>query len=375
MAVALDLTGLVLPEAMEELKRTEDGNRASFLLQPLERGFGHTIGNSIRRILLSSLPGAAVWAFRADRVQHEHQTIDGVAEDVHQVIQNLKGLVLKLDPDVEEAKLELSVHEAGPVAAARITKNPAVEILNPDQLLFTLQEDLPEGRPLTMDFWVDRGRGFLMADQHEVTGGSPAERLEKEKEYPVGMIRIDSAYNPVRRANFSVHETRVGQRTDFDRLEVDVETNGALDPAEAIAYAAEIARLHLGYLSRIGEVPSVPGEASENGEVADGQGLDDELLELLRRPLDQFEQISARSRNTLERQNISTLADIARRTRDEMLGLDNFGEKSLEEVAEVLAAHGLRFGMPIERDEEGNLRLAEEAVGNGAGDVGGDDEA
>ncbi|MGH7542221.1 MAG: DNA-directed RNA polymerase subunit alpha, partial [Gemmatimonadota bacterium] len=231
MSVAVDLTGLVLPEALEELKRSADGNRASVLLQPLERGFGHTIGNSVRRILLSSLPGSAVWAFRSDGVQHEHQTIGGVAEDVHQVIQNLKGLVLRLDPDVDEAKLELSVHEAGPVTAARITKHPGAEIVNRDHLLFTLQEDFPKSRPLTMDFWVNRGRGFVMADQHEVPGADDLERAEKE--YPVGMIRIDSQYNPVVRANFSVRETRVGQRTDFDRLEVDVETNGALDPGDA----------------------------------------------------------------------------------------------------------------------------------------------
>lgn len=376
MSVAVDLTGLVLPEAMEELRRSDDGNRASFVLQPLERGFGHTIGNSIRRILLSSLPGAAAWAFRADGVQHEHQTIDGVAEDVHQVIQNLKGLVLKLDPGVDEAKLELSVHKAGPVTAARITRHAAAEIVNKDHLLFTLQEDLPENRPLTMDLWVNRGRGFVMADQHHIPGSEDREQSEKEREYPVGMIRIDSQYNPVVRANFSVRETRVGQRTDFDRLEVDVETNGALDPGDAIAHAAEIARVHLGYFSRPGEVPRLPKAPSEDGGTAMAGGLDEELLDLLKQPLDQFEQISARSRNTLERQNISTLADVAGRTRDEMLGLDNFGEKSLEEVAEVLAAHGLRFGMPIERDEDGNLRLVEESAGNGAGaDAGSEDEA
>ncbi|MDX1388910.1 MAG: DNA-directed RNA polymerase subunit alpha, partial [Acidobacteriota bacterium] len=230
MTVSVDLAGLVLPEAMEEKSRSEEGSRASFLLQPLERGFGHTIGNSIRRILLSSLPGAAVWAIRADGVQHEHQTVDAVAEDVHQIIQNLKGLVLIMDADVDEAKLELSVRKAGVVTAAAITKHASVEVVNPDHVLFTLQEDQPENRPLTMDLWVDRGRGFVMAEHH-VDLDDP----ERASDFPVGMIRIDSVYNPVTRANFSVHETRVGQRTDFDRLEVDVETNGALDPADAVA--------------------------------------------------------------------------------------------------------------------------------------------
>ena len=367
MTASVDLAGLVLPEAMEEQKRTEDGSRASFLLQPLERGFGHTIGNSIRRILLSSLPGAAVWAFRADGVQHEHQTVDGVAEDVHQIIQNLKALVLSMDPDVDEAKLELSASKAGVVTAAAIAKHASVEVVNTDHVLFTLQEDQPDNRPLTMDLWVDRGRGFVMAEHH-----LDLDDPERAGEFPVGMIRIDSVYNPVTRANFAVHETRVGQRTDFDRLEVDVETNGALDPAEAVSQAAEIARLHLSYFTQMGIVPSLP-EYDEGIMTADAaRPIDGGLLELLESKLEDFEQISARSRNTLERQNISTLGDVVTQSRDDILNLDNFGEKSLEEIAEVLAEHGLRFGMSFERDEAGNVYMVEDASGNGAG---GDDEA
>jgi len=367
MTVSVDLAGLVLPEAMEEQKRSEDGDRASFLLQPLERGFGHTIGNSIRRILLSSLPGAAVWAFRADGVQHEHQTVEGVVEDVHQIIQNLKTLVLTMDSDVDEAKLELSVHKAGEVTAGDIQKHAAVDVVNPKHVLFTLQEDQPEGRPLTMDLWVDRGRGFVMAEHH-----TAPDDPERQSEFPVGLIRIDSVYNPVTRANFAVRETRVGQRTDFDRLEVDVQTNGALDPADAVAQAAEIARLHLSYFSQMGIVPSLPenGAGPEPTEAA--QPVEDGMAELLRRPLEEFEQISARSRNTLERQNISTLGDIVAHSRDDILNLENFGEKSLEEVAEVLGEHGLRFGMAFEQDEEGNLYLREEPMEDGAGS---DDEA
>jgi len=362
MTASVDLGGLVLPEAMEEQKRTDDGSRASFLLQPLERGFGHTIGNSIRRILLSSLPGAAVWAFRSDGVQHEHQTVDGVAEDVHQIIQNLKGLVLVMDPDVDEAKLELSVYKAGTVTAAAITKNANVEVVNTDHELFTLQEDQPENRPLTMDLWIDRGRGFVMAEHH-----ADLDDPERAGEFPVGMIRIDSVYNPVTRANFAVHETRVGQRTDFDRLEVDVETNGALDPADAVSQAAEIARLHLSYFSQMGIVPSLPEYEEGMGATDAAQPLEEALVELLERRLEEFEQISARSRNTLERQNISTLGDIVTQSRDDVLNLENFGEKSLEEIAEVLAEHGLRFGMSFERDEAGNLYMVEDPTENGAG--------
>ncbi|MFV1985928.1 MAG: DNA-directed RNA polymerase subunit alpha [Gemmatimonadota bacterium] len=367
MTVSVDLGGLVLPEAMEEQTRSENGARASFLLQPLERGYGHTIGNSIRRILLSSLPGVAVWAIRADGVHHEHQTVDGVSEDVHQIIQNLKGLVLVMDDDVEEAKLQLSARKAGAVTAAAIGKHASVEVVNPEFLLFTLQEDQPENRPLTMDLWIDRGRGFVMAEHH-IDLDDP----EVAGEFPVGTIRIDSVYNPVTRANFAVHETRVGQRTDFDRLEVDVETNGALDPAAAVAQAAEIARLHLSYFSHPGSIPSLP-EYEERAPVDDSQQpLEESMVELLERSLDQFAQISARSRNTLERQNISTLGDVVTQSRDDILNLENFGEKSLEEIAEVLAENDLRFGMTFERDEAGNLYLIEDAAENGAG---GDDEA
>lgn len=362
MAVATDLTGLVLPETAEELSRSEDGRRARFVLQPLERGFGHTIGNSIRRILLSSLPGAAVWAFRMEGVQHEHQTVEGVAEDVHQIVQNLKRLVLRFDSDVESAKLALSVHEAGPVKAERIAEHAGVEIVNPDLVLFTLQEELPENRPLNVDLWVNRGRGFRIADRHQLSE-------EQRAEAPVGQILVDSIYNPVVKANFTVQETRVGERTDFDRLLLDVETNGALDPKEAVQQAAEIARAHLAYLSAFGELPEAvgaDGDGASPGSAAE-PAVDPELLDLLERPLESFEKISARSRNTLDKENIRTLADVAVRTRDEMLEVPNFGEKSLEEVAEVLAAHGLHFGM-FRRDEKGRLRPREElAGGNGAG--------
>lgn len=369
MAVAVDLTGLVLPETAEELGRSDDERRARFELQPLERGFGHTIGNSIRRILLSSLPGAAVWAFRMDGVQHEHQTVDGVAEDVHQIVQNLKRLVLRLDRDVDEAKLGFGVYEAGPVRAAMIGEHAGVEVVSPELELFTLQEDLPENRPLNVDLWVNRGRGFRIADRHQLSE-------EQKQDAPVGQILVDSIYNPVVKANFTVHETRVGERTDFDRLILDVETNGAMDPMEAVQQAAQIARAHLAYLSAFGEVPeivaAVEGDGArprEDGEAA----IQPELLELLEQPLDAFEQISARSRNTLDKEDIHTLADIAVRTRDEMLKVPNFGEKSLEEIAEVLAVHGLHFGM-FERDEDGNLKPREEvAGGNGTGADAGSD--
>jgi DNA-directed RNA polymerase subunit alpha len=219
--VELDLTGLVLPQRIEVLDRSEDGRSAQFVVMPLERGFGQTLGNSVRRILLSSLPGAAVWAFRMDGVVHEHQTVAGVSEDVHQIIQNLKGLVLRLDPEVDTARLEVRASEAGAVKAGMIEGANGVEILDAEHHLFTLQED----REVHLELHVNKGRGFVSADDHELPKGAP-----------VDLVRIDAIYNPVLRANFAVEETRVGQRTDFDRLTLRIETNGSLLPEDAVAY-------------------------------------------------------------------------------------------------------------------------------------------
>ncbi|MFO7587204.1 MAG: DNA-directed RNA polymerase subunit alpha [Gemmatimonadota bacterium] len=335
----LDLTGLVLPSTVEERNRSSDGRRAEYVLQPLERGFGHTVGNSIRRMLLSSLPGSAIWAFRADGVQHEHQTIPGVVEDVHQFIQNLKKLVIVLDPGVDDAKLALSVRKAGTIRASSIGKVSGVGIVNPEQVLFTLQDDFPENRPLNLEFWVDRGRGFVAADQHE-----------RPEDAPVDLIRVDAIYNPVVRANFLVEETRVGQRTDFDRLTLQVETDGSIDPGDAVAFAAEIARAHLHYLLQFGTGNGDFGSVAETSHAR--RPVPAELQELLDATLDEFEEISIRSRNNLDKADIRTLFDIVTRSRDEILNVPSFGEKSLEEIVEVLARHGLDFDMRIERDED-----------------------
>src|SRR5256885_4067087 len=183
-------------------KREDNPNGAEFRLQPLERGYGYTLGNSLRRMLLSSLRGAAVWAFRLDGVVHEHQTIPGVVEDVHQIIQRLKQLTLVLAPDVDDAVLHIKRDKAGAVYARDLEAHGAVTVVNPDQLLFTLQDD----RDVAGELYVNKGRGYVEAEQHPV-----------DRTMPVDGVRIDSIYNPVRRANFTVAETRVGQRTDYDR--------------------------------------------------------------------------------------------------------------------------------------------------------------
>jgi DNA-directed RNA polymerase subunit alpha len=337
--VQIDLTGLVLPERVENVDPQEGARSARFVIEPLERGFGHTLGNSVRRVLLSSLRGSAVWAFRIDGVVHEHQTIQGVVEDVHQVIQNLKSLVVTLDEDVDEAVMEMRITKAGPVTASMIQTPSGTDILDPDHHLFTLQDD----RALNVELYVNKGRGFVLADQHPIPRGAP-----------VDLVRIDSIYNPVRRANFAVEETRVGQRTDFDRLTLHVETNGSIDPEGAVAYAAELVRKHLEYMLYFGEggIPEVsPAGASP---------VPERLQDLLERPIEDLAELSVRSRNSLQKESIRTLGDLVQRSEEAMLQIENFGKKSLKEISDFLEEHSLRFGMELEQGEDGRLFFMED---------------
>ncbi len=338
----IDLTGLVLPERIEAVETTEGPSSGRFVIEPLERGFGHTLGNSVRRVLLSSLRGAAVWSFRIDGVVHEHQTIGGVVEDVHQVIQNLKSLVVKLDADVEEATLEISAQGPGAVTAALINVPAGVEIVDPDHHILTLQDE----RDLNVELYVNKGRGFVLADQHELPKGAP-----------VDMVRIDAIYNPVRRANFTVEETRVGQRTDFDRLTLHIETDGSLDPQDAVGYAAALVRKHLEYMLYFGEggIPQVapPGAVP----------VSERLQDLFSRPIEDLAELSVRSRNSLQKENIRSLGDLVQKSEDEMLNIENFGKKSLKEISDFLEEHELRFGMRLKTGDEGQLFFMEEDAG------------
>ncbi|HUE76953.1 MAG TPA: DNA-directed RNA polymerase subunit alpha [Longimicrobiales bacterium] len=349
----LDLTGLVLPERIEAVRRSADGRQAEFLVAPLERGFGQTLGNTIRRILLSSLRGSAVWAFRMDGVVHEHQTVAGVVEDVHQMIQNLKTLVLDLGEEQEEATLELRATKAGPVTMRAVETPGLVRILDPDHHLFTLQDD----REVNMVLHVNRGRGFVPAEQHELPKGSA-----------VDLVRVDAIYNPVLRANFTVAETRVGQRTDFDALTLQVETNGTQAPEQAVAQAAELARKHLEYLLRFVE------PAGEEPSAAGAVRVPATMRELFRRPIDELAELSVRSVNSLKKENIITLGDLVQRTEDQMLGIDNFGIKSLEEIRQFLSQHDLHFGMRLEGGETGEMFLVEGEQGTGEAEVGSEAE-
>ncbi len=337
--MGIDLTGMVRPHVVEMTKLEGHPNIAEFLLQPLERGFGHTLGNALRRMLLSSLQGSAVWAFRLEGVVHEHQTVQGVLEDVHQIVQRLKALTLVLDEGVDETILRITKQGPGPVHAGDIMESGHATIIAPEQLLFTVQDD----REVTCELYVNKGRGYVESEMHPM-----------DRSYPVDLVRIDAIYNPVRRANFTVSETRVGQRTDYDRLAVSVETDGTISPEDALAYAAALAMEHFRYFVEFGTVPQVADEVPEAPAAATG------LMARLARPIDDLG-LSVRSLNSLKNSNIRSLRDLVEFSSDELLKVKNVGDKALQEIAELLQAEGLNFGMQFE-EADGDLRIIDQGT-------------
>ncbi len=328
----IDLSGLVRPQLVESTKRDDSPNIAEFRLQPLERGFGHTLGNAMRRMLLSSLRGSAVYAFRIDGVVHEHQTINGVVEDVHQIIGNLKTLTLALPDDVEQTVLRIAASGPGAVTAGNIETSGGVRVVDPSHHLLTITSD----RDLSIELYVNKGRGYVESDQHP-----------EDKNLSVDVVHIDAIYNPVVRSNFTVTETRVGQRTDYDSLTLAVETNGTMSPEEAVSYAAALAQTHFQYFVGFGSSASVqPG-------ALDGANSDAiRLADLFRTQIDDLE-LSVRSVNSLKNSNIRSLGDLVRQTEAQILQVKNFGKKSLQEIAELLEKEGLNFGMRYEENAEG----------------------
>lgn len=338
----IDLAGLVLPERLEPEVRlggadeTAGQRRGSFVIEPLERGFGHTLGNAMRRVLLSSLRGSAVWSFRVSGVLHEHQSIKGVREDVHQVIQNLKALGVALDPDVDEKELTLEVVKEGPVTAGSITPESGVTILDPDHYIC---EFTGKGR-LEFQLRVNKGRGLVQADEHVVPEGAP-----------VDLVRMDAIYNPVKRANFIVEETRVGQHIDRDRLTVEVETNGSVSPADAVVYAAELLRCHLEYMLyfKSGRMPKYsPAVATPVTEV---------MRERLMSEIDEFPQIPVRARNSLKVAGITHLRELVAMSEADVLAVDKLGKKLLSEMRFALNQLGFTLDMHFEERVDGRLYL------------------
>jgi len=300
---------------IERVAYREEDFYGRFVVEPLERGFGHTLGNALRRSLLSNLPGAAVTSVRIDGVQHEFSTIPGVKEDVTEIILNLKELALILHADVEK-QVEIIAEGPGVVTAADIRVDSEVEVVNPDLHIATLSE----GTKLHMTLNIERGYGYVSAERSK-----PAEQKV------IGMIPIDAIYTPLRKVNYTVEDTRVGQITDYDKLVLEVWTNGAVTPEEAIGMAAKILVNQLSIFTRLTDQPVIHHE--EETET----GLTGKVAELTIDELD----LSVRAFNCLKRAGINTVAELVQKNQEDMMKVRNLGKKSLEEVEQKLALLGL----------------------------------
>jgi DNA-directed RNA polymerase subunit alpha len=310
------------PKRLECNRESLTGTYGQFYAQPFERGFGTTIGNAMRRVLLSSIEGAAITAVRIDGVLHEFTSIPGVVEDTTDLILNLKQVPLKLSVDHPET-ITLRAEGAGEVKAGDIETNPNVEILNPDLHIATLQE---EGK-LHVEMRVRQGRGYVPADRNF------------EPDLPLGYIPIDSVHSPVRKVSYSVEDARLGQMTDYDRLVLEVWTNGAVAPSDAVALASKLIKDHLAIFINF--------EESQEVEEKEGDKEREKLNENLNRSIEELE-LSVRSYNCLKNAEIRTIRDLVQKSEAEMLKTKNFGRKSLNEIKEILAEMGLSLGMKLE---------------------------
>ena len=305
---------------------SEDKKYGKFVVEPLERGYGTTLGNSLRRIMLSSLPGAAVSQVKIDGVLHEFSSIPGVKEDVTEIIMNIKSLAIKNNSDSEEAKVAYIDFEGeGVVTAADIQCDPDIEILNPEVVIAHLNGGADS--KLYMELTITKGRGYVSSDKN------------KNEELPIGVIAVDSIYTPVERVNLKVENTRVGQVTDYDKLTLDVYTNGTLAPDEAVSLAANVLSEHL----------SLFIDLSENAKSAEimVETESDEKEKVLEMNIDELE-LSVRSYNCLKRAGINTVEELCNRTSDDMMKVRNLGRKSLEEVLAKLKELGLELNQSEE---------------------------
>ena len=300
--------------------QTISDTHAKITLEPLERGFGHTLGNALRRILLSSMPGSAITEVKIDGVLHEYSTIEGVQEDVIEILLNLKSVALRMHGR-NEAVLRLSKTGPGVVTAGDITLDHDVEVVNPDQPICTLTK----GVSLDMELTITKGRGY-----QPVTG-----RGEDEGK-SIGVMQIDASYSPIRRVSYTVDNARVEQRTDLDKLILDIETNGSIDPEEALRRAANILQDQISIFVDLKSPESTKEEKKEP-----------EMDPILLRPVDDLE-LTVRSANCLKAENIFYIGDLIQRSEFELLKTPNLGKKSLTEIKDVLAQHGLSLGMKLE---------------------------
>ncbi|MDT0636118.1 DNA-directed RNA polymerase subunit alpha [Spectribacter hydrogenoxidans] len=313
----------LLKPRLVEVEQISD-RRSRVALEPLERGYGHTLGNALRRILLSSIPGAAITEVSIDGVLHEYTTVEGMQEDVIDVLLNLKNVAVRMHSR-EEAELHLNKKGPGPVLAGDITTDHDVEIINPDLVIANLTSG-----SLQMSLKVRRGRGYEPAQSKAEPGDDDTGATE------IGALRLDASFSPIRRVSYTVERARVEQRTDLDKLVLDIETNGSVEPAEAIRFAAGTLYDQLSVFVDLEAKPVAAAASKESG-----------VNPILLKAIDELD-LTVRSTNCLKAENIHYVGDLVQRSENELMKTPNLGKKSLTEISEVLSEHGLKLGMSLE---------------------------
>jgi len=315
---------LTMPKEIVADQSSVTENYSRFIIEPLERGFGHTLGNCLRRVLLSSIQGASVVSLRIKGCLHEFSTIPGVFEDITNVVLNVKQIRVKMFAD-EMRTLTLKTSQKGKITAGMFESNPEIEILNPDLHICELVDDVD----FEMEIDIDSGRSYIVAEQN------------KRPDSPAGTVFVDSLFSPVVKVSYFTENTRVGQRTDFDRLILEITTDGSITPEDALSYAAKLIKDHLQLFIHMDEEIMVEEETEEDEEVV-------RIRNLLKTRVDELE-LSVRSSNCLRAANIQTIQDLVTKTEAEMLKYRNFGRKSLNEINAVLESMDLSFGMEISK--------------------------
>ena len=313
-----------MPKSLEYDESTYSETYGKFIAEPFERGYGMTVGNSLRRVLISSIEGWAVTSVKIDGTQHEFSTIPGVLEDVAEIILNIKKIVLSSHAKGPKT-IRIKAEKKGEVKAGDIVTDETIEVLNPDLHIATLTKNTA----FNIQMEVGRGRGYV-----------PAERNKKENQ-PIGVIPVDSIFSPVKRVNFFVENTRVGQMTDYDKLILEIWTNGSMSPKDCLLYASNILQRHLDVFVGYGRLP----EEEPVQEVT----IEEELIEKLKMPVSELE-LSVRSSNCLREAHIKTIADLVKKAEPEMLKYRNFGKKSLSEINNILKDMGLSLGMKLDKE-------------------------
>ena len=325
--MGIALRSFEIPKKLECDEDSLTENYGKFLAEPFERGYGVTIGNSLRRVLLSSLEGAAVTSVKIDGVAHEFGTIPGVVEDMTEIVLNIKNLVLRSHTRAPKT-LRIEVDEKKEITAKDILTDDTVEVINPDLHIATLTKKVS----FRMELEVQKGRGYVSADRNKKDG------------QPIGVIAIDSIFTPVKKVNFHVEDTRVGQMTDYDKLIIEVWTNGSISPKDAILYGSNILQRHLDVFVNFGKLP----EEDQASDISDDKERD--FYKRLGQPVSELE-LSVRSANCLREAHIKTIGEMVKKSEMEMLKYRNFGKKSLTEISNILKEMSLGFGMDIDMEK------------------------